>query len=683
MRTLQTLATAAAVGLLAGCSGGGASQAPIMPKPAGTTAPVLPTTPSSAKTTKVKATIVFPKATKTAKFRGKHRQYVSPDTEGLVIEVDQVGSGGTTAYSITGYDLTTNSSNTTCTPVVGGTSCTFYFNAPVTTSDMTDAFTIFAYNAPQTTGALTAGSYTPAGDLLSQDVSDPVPSATNSAILVNQTNALSFLLLPVVFAPVANIGGSFASPLVLSVSGSGGTTNAVAIDGYDAGDGTFGNEIASYLAGGDDLYVNPMPLTTSTTDFTPSLASLTSALTDSVTVAWPAGSAATNQPASATSTAYSGTLTATASLTGGGFEGTETFAPMTAPVTIAPLFAFSVAAANPSPDDSANTVQVYALQVAIPTGQTAASYAIAPDPNVANNACASDGFSASAPTTTGLTGSQQAMWTVTVPTSGTPGTSCTYAITDGISSTDVTALVPTIASGTIVIPAKPVSIVQQTSGVADQNTPGEYGITAQQAGDTLFCLVSFYYNANIDTNFSNNFYSLFDETSTSETQLYGGSVDVTAPGQVLNFYDAQGPLTYWCGEFGNTESYSIFNANGGYSDHTEAGSTTGTVTPTSPQDKIIIGAGANNTVGPYDVVASYARLFSNLGQSSLDVQALTVPISNPPGPLAVTFTGGDGNVLNSGIYDLPYVASGTLLRSRASKFGPSKQIQNHTLRYMP
>jgi hypothetical protein len=654
-----------------------------MPRPAGTTAPVLPTTPSSAKTTKVKATIVFPKATKTAKFRGKHRQYVSPDTEGLVIEVDQIASGVTTAYSITGYDLTTNSSNTTCTPVSGGTSCTFYFNAPVTTSDLTDAFSIFAYNAPQTTGALTAGSYTPAGDLLSQDVSDPVPSATNSAILVNQNNALSFLLLPVVFAPVANIGGIFATPLVLSVPGSGGTTNAVAIDGYDAGDGTSGNEIASYLAGsGDDVYVNPMPLTTSTSDFTPSLASLTSALTDSVTVAWPATSAATNQPASATSTAYSGTLTATASLTSGGFEGTETFAPMTAPVTIAPLFAVSVAAGNPSPDDSANTVQVYALQVAIPTGQSAASYAIAPDPSVANNACSSDGFSASAPTTTGLSGNQQAMWTVTVPTSGTPGTSCTYAITDGISSTDVTALAPTTASGTIVIPAKPVSIVQQTSGTADQNTQGEYGITGQTAGDALFCIISFYNNAYIDTNFSNNYSGLFDY-SDGQTQLYAGAVDVTAPGQVLNFYDAQGPLTYWCGEYANTESAAIGSANQtSNGDTTDSGPTTGTVTPTSPQDRILIAAGANNTVGPYNVVSPYTRLFSNLGQSSLDVQALTAAIANPPGPLSATFSGGDGNVVNSAIYDLPYVA-GTMLRSRASKFGPSKQIQNHTLRYMP
>jgi len=433
MTRRRSIGWALVAALLSGCSGGGgANQNPGAPSTA------------SPRSALVRATIILPRASKKSATR-RGRTYVSPATAGLVAAVSQVTGGTATSYSNTGYDLTHNSSASTCTAGATTTTCVIVFNAPATSSTQSDLFSIYAYDEPQTVGPI-AADYVPAGSLLSEDIGpsgagDPVPSTTgtmNGPIAPGTTANLLFVLDPVVATPVASIAGTFAgstSNLVLSVAanaGQGNVSNALSIDGYDADN----NPIAPYLApnSGDDTYVNPISdAITPGNRFTLSRSPVTSALTtnDSVTVTYTPLS--TDQPSTAGSTALKATIEISDSLSGGGYGGTASLPLASQSVTVAPLFAYAPATATAT-SATTFTTEVYALQAAFPTNYT--GYTLTASTAGTPNNCAA--YGATGPTAGTAGTSQQAVFTISTTATPASGTTCTFELSDGISTTTIT-----------------------------------------------------------------------------------------------------------------------------------------------------------------------------------------------------------------------------------------------------
>ena len=417
-----------ACALASGCSGGAGGAGPSSESGS----------PAPSAAARVRATIVIP-ATKKAAGASKGRAYVSPGTEGLIVVVSQVTNSTTTTYSDTGYDVKAPSSACTVSGTTGNTTCTIIFNAPATSGSQSDLFSIYAYDEPQTGGPLPATNYTPFGDLLSEDIGpsgtgDAVPSSTNPAITGGALTNLVFVLRPVVATPMASISGTFATAsttLALSVSGTGGSSNTLTVQGYDA----TSHEIADYLNGaGDDVYINPIQeMLSPSTKFAATPATVTSALNPSVVVTYTP--AVSDQPTSATSTPVSGTDIVSDSLPAGGYEGASTFPAVDQDVTIAPLYAFAPAA---TPTAAGFSTTVYAIQATLPTGVTSfASYTLIPNSAVtATNDCSA--YIVTGPTAGAGGTFQQAVFAISTTATPAAGTNCTLTLSDTISSTPIT-----------------------------------------------------------------------------------------------------------------------------------------------------------------------------------------------------------------------------------------------------
>jgi hypothetical protein len=393
----------------------------------------------------VRATIVIPAAKKARSSRAR-REYVSPGTAGLIVVVSQVSGSTTTTYSDTGYDVKAPSSACSVNGTTGNTTCTIIFNAPPTnaSASQSDLFSIYAYDEPQTGGPLPTTNYTPFGDLLSEDIGpsgtgDAVPSTppntTNGTITAGALTNLTFVLRPVVAMPVASINGTFAttappSTLTLSVSGNGGTSNVLTVQGDDA----TGKEIALYLNGsGDDVYVNPIQEALSPPRYAATPSTVTSALTPTVTVTYTFTAA--DQPTSATSTAPSGTDVISDSLPSGGYDGASSYPMVSQDVTIAPLFAYAPTPGTPTATGFSTTV--YAIQNSLPTGDTGfGNYSLSASTAGSPNDCSE--YPPSVAPAAGGGNSQQAVFTVVTAATPGAGTTCTYALSDGFSNTTIT-----------------------------------------------------------------------------------------------------------------------------------------------------------------------------------------------------------------------------------------------------
>ena len=175
MRSFKSLAIVAVASFVTACGGGGGSSSitPGAPK-------IGSPTQSHAKMAMVTVKFVKPAAkSKRAPTRhGKHRNYVSPVTEGA--SVNAVSSSGTTANDAAYYyDLSSS-----CSATGGGTTsdtCSITF--PLAPDSY--AITVSAYDTPQT--ALTY----PAGNELSTDTE-------SYTVAANTTNQFNFYLLALV-----------------------------------------------------------------------------------------------------------------------------------------------------------------------------------------------------------------------------------------------------------------------------------------------------------------------------------------------------------------------------------------------------------------------------------------------------------------------------------------------------
>jgi hypothetical protein len=337
--------TACALGVatlgLAACGGNGGSSPFSMP--AKSSGPAV--------MTKVKATIVIPRAVKRGSSK-KGRKYVSPSTEGLIVTV--VDSTGTNSY---GYDVqanapgcSTNSSNETV--------CEFSITAAVGN----DTFDAYTYDASEgtTNPTVLGSSFTAAGNLLSQETG-------YAATIAADTNNVVTLTLEAAVATVT------ASPAVLSVSGNGGTTNAADFEGID-GDS---NQISLYPNASP--FLNPI-------SFSISDSGQHSTANTNETVTFDGSSSV--QPQSATATPYSALYIGSDSLTNSGYGSNFSY-PTSAPsVVIAPLFLYS----STQNTQSGSSVVLYALAAATPS---AATYTITKEPDSSTNNC--DVFTISTP----------------------------------------------------------------------------------------------------------------------------------------------------------------------------------------------------------------------------------------------------------------------------------------------
>jgi hypothetical protein len=362
------------------------------------------------------------------------------------VRIDQVTSNVPAEYSDTGYALTTTLTTTsgmsTCKAVSStAVACTVLFNAPVTTATQTDAFYLYAYSSSQTAGAVPT-TYVPSGSLLAEDIGsgngDPVPSAGGTAnaggIPAGESTSLTFNLLPVVAQPLPTIGGTSASasaPLVLSVPGTGGSSNVLDMDGLDAA----GNNIATYLSGkGDNIFSNPIAVSAAPAQFSLSTSSV-GLVNQPLAVTYTA--ATTDQPPAPTSTPLEGTLTAAASFFGG-YLGTSSFPTQNQSVSIAPLYAVATALTG----SGQTGYEIYAVQAAVPTGVTApTSYTLSGTPNVVGtNECSGYTVSQSSITGNAIRAAFEAEDNV-LESLGEP---CTFVLSDSIVQVKITVAAPAI-----------------------------------------------------------------------------------------------------------------------------------------------------------------------------------------------------------------------------------------------
>jgi len=237
VRSLTTFAAIAAIGLIAGCGGGG-------PAPSATQGSQTPVTSGGAPTTqtgKTRAALTLVvqsrKAARQAKVRraartGRTRDYIAPTTQGVIAEFAGSDSSSDIAYQ--GYTLAPGATETATSPAScgatasdGSFTCTLYFAlAP----SITYATTLTAYDAAQsgTSGAPATGS-----NALST-------GSQSIAITANAANTFAFTLSGIV-------EGFTISPQYVGVAGTSSGTGTLTglfqaldadndpIDEYDGG----------------------------------------------------------------------------------------------------------------------------------------------------------------------------------------------------------------------------------------------------------------------------------------------------------------------------------------------------------------------------------------------------------------------------------------------------------------
>jgi hypothetical protein len=210
VRPFTSLAALAAIGLLAGCGGGGSTPSGSQPAPNGS----APPTNQSGKTrASISIVIRASKASTSAKVKRatagtRKRDYVAPTTQGIIAEF--AGSDSASDITYQGYTLAANATESSTSPAScgataddGSFTCTLYFAlAP----NITYATTLTAYDAAQS-----GTSPQPATG------SSALSTATqNETISANSSNTFTFTLSGIV-------EGFSITPQYVGVAGTGGS----------------------------------------------------------------------------------------------------------------------------------------------------------------------------------------------------------------------------------------------------------------------------------------------------------------------------------------------------------------------------------------------------------------------------------------------------------------------------